>query len=103
MRIKERVPRKCLGENLASTGTWRMLPAVIISKYIALSIASQTLIREAVATRWIIIMELVSVVRHREITQLDKMCQGSRMINALYSSNYRTAPKSPRATAEISP
>lgn len=59
--------------------------------------------REVVATRCIIIMELVSVRRNREIMQLGKMCQGSRMINALYSSNYGTVPTSPYAAAEISP
>lgn len=62
------------------------------------------LIREDLATRCIIIItELVSLGRNGEIMQLGKMCQGSRMINALYSSNYRTAPTSPRAVAEISP
>lgn len=41
--------------------------------------------------------------RNEEITQPGKICQGSRMINALYSSNYGTAPTSPHAVAEISP
>jgi hypothetical protein len=63
----------------------------------------QTLIREAVAIRCIIIMELVSVGRNREIMQLGKMCPGSRMTNAWHRSNYRTAPTSPHAAAEILP
>lgn len=57
----------------------------------------------AVTTRCIIIMELVSVGKNREITQLGKMHQGSGMINALYSSNYGTAPTSSHAAAKISP
>lgn len=41
--------------------------------------------------------------RNREMMQLGKVCQGSRMINALYSSNDGSAPTSPHAAAAISP
>lgn len=80
-----------------------MLPAIIISWDTALSTTPQTPIGKASATTRIIIMELVSIGKNGEIMQLGKMCQGSRMINALYSSNYGTAPTSPQTVAEISP
>lgn len=74
------------------SGTQRLLRAVIINYYIALSTTPQILIRDAVATRCIIMSELVSTGRHWPIMQLSKMCQGSRMTNALHNGNCWTLP-----------